>query len=169
MSLAPRNSAFDRYIAGDQKALNINQLKGFNLFMGKAQCGSCHFAPLFNGLIPPFYKRTEYETLGTPANDDFDHPFKDDDRGRYDFFTISYYQAAFKTPTVRNVEMTAPYMHNGAFKDLEKVVEFYNQGGGAGLHLAIRQQTLSDKQLHLSKTEVLEIVAFMQSLTDKLE
>lgn len=167
MGLAPRSSAFDRYIAGDKKAMDKAQLKGFNLFMGKGQCGSCHFAPLFNGLIPPFYKRTEYEVLGTPANDDFDHLQKDPDRGRFGYFPIIYYDGAFKTPSVRNSEKTAPYMHNGVFKDLEKVVEFYNQGGGAGLHLALPQQTLSPKPLHLSNDEVHQIVCFLQSLTDK--
>lgn len=167
MSLAPRNSAFDRYIGGDKKAMTTEQVQGFNLFMGKAQCGSCHFAPLFNGLIPPLYKLTEYEILGTPANDDFTRLTKDTDRGRRDFFPISYYEAAFKTPTVRNVEMTAPYMHNGVFKDLEKVVQFYNLGGGAGLHLDLPQQTLSAKPLHLSDQEIHEIVVFMHSLTDK--
>ncbi|WP_442588273.1 cytochrome c peroxidase [Pedobacter sp. AW31-3R] len=167
-SLAPRTSAFDRYMAGDQKAMNGEQVKGFNLFMGKGQCGSCHFAPLFNGLIPPFYKRTEYEILGTPANDDFEHLQQDTDKGRFGFFPIHFYDGAFKTPTVRNVEKTAPYMHNGVFKDLEKVVEFYNQGGGVGLHLDVPQQTLSAKPLHLSKEEVQQIVLFMHSLTDQL-
>lgn len=168
MELAPLNSAFDQYLAGNKNAMNAQQLKGFNLFMGKAQCGSCHFAPLFNGLIPPLYKRTEYEVLGTPANDDFEHLLSDKDTGRYGFFPIEYYQAAFKTPTVRNAAMTAPYMHNGVFKDLNKVVEFYNQGGGAGLHLDQPQQTLSAKPLHLSPEEVTQIVAFMESLTDSL-
>lgn len=167
--LAPMNSAFDNYVAGDKKAMSAEQVKGFNLFMGKGQCGSCHFAPLFNGLIPPFYKRTEYEILGTPENDDFDHLKADKDKGRSGFFPISYYEAAFKTPTVRNAEKTSPYMHNGVFKDLDKVVEFYNQGGGAGLHLDLPQQTLSAKPLHLSKDEVRQIVVFMQSLTDKAE
>lgn len=167
--LAPLNSAFDKYIAGDKKALSAEQVKGFNLFMGKGQCGSCHFAPLFNGLIPPFYKRTEYEILGTPENDDFDHLKADKDKGRSGYFPISYYEAAFKTPTVRNAEKTAPYMHNGVFKDLDKVVEFYNQGGGAGLKLDLPQQTLSAKPLHLSKEETHQIVVFMQSLTDKPE
>lgn len=59
-------------------------------------------------------------------------------------------------------------MHNGAFEDLEKVVEFYNQGGGAGLRLEVPGQTLSAKPLNLSKKEVQEIVAFMESLTDNL-
>lgn len=168
-SLAPRNSAFDRYMAGDKSAMTKEERSGFNLFMGKGQCGSCHFAPLFNGLIPPLYKRTEFEVLGTPANADFDHLLADQDVGRFGFFPISYYQGAFKTPTVRNVAQTAPYMHNGVFQDLEKVVEFYNQGGGAGLQLEVPGQTLSAKPLNLSKKEVREIVAFMESLTDKLQ
>lgn len=167
MGLSPRNSAFDRYIAGDKKAMDEQQLKGFNLFMGKGQCGSCHFAPLFNGLIPPLYKRTEYENLGVPMNDDFIHLQKDTDKGRFGYFPISYYDGAFKTPSVRNSEKTGPYMHNGVFKDLEKVVEFYNQGGGAGLHLTTPQQTLSVKPLNLSVKEVRQIVAFIHSLTDK--
>ncbi|MBB5638009.1 cytochrome c peroxidase [Pedobacter cryoconitis] len=166
--LNPRNSAFDRYMNGDSKALKSEALKGFNLFMGKAQCGSCHFAPLFNGLIPPYYKLTEYEILGTPANADFKNAKKDKDRGRHDFFPISYYEAAFKTPTVRNVEMTAPYMHNGVFKDLYQVVDFYNKGGGAGLGLDLPGQTLSAKPLNLSEKEMREIVDFMKSLTDNL-
>lgn len=167
VQLSPLNSAFDSYIAGDKKAMSDDQLQGFNLFMGKGQCGSCHFAPLFNGLIPPLYKRTEFEVLGTPQNDDFEHLKGDKDLGRKNFFPISFYEAAFKTPTVRNAAKTAPYMHNGVFKDLEKVVEFYNQGGGAGLQLHVPQQTLSAKPLHLSKKEVHQIVVFMQSLTDK--
>lgn len=169
LGLAPMNSSFDQYVAGNKVAMTAEQVKGFNLFMGKGQCGSCHFAPLFNGLIPPLYKLTEYEILGTPANDDFEHLQPDTDKGRYGFFPISYYKAAFKTPTVRNSAMTAPYMHNGVFKDLNKVVEFYNQGGGAGLGLPVAEQTLSAKPLHLSKEEVNQIVVFMQSLTDKID
>lgn len=167
-SLAPRNSAFDRYLGGDHRAMNTRQLKGFNLFMGKGQCGSCHFAPLFNGLIPPDYKRTEYEILGTPENADFKHPKQDHDRGRYNFFPISYYEAAFKTPTIRNIEKTAPYMHNGVFQDLYQVVDFYNKGGGAGLGMDLPGQTLSAKPLNLTETEMQDIVVFMKSLTDNL-
>ncbi|WP_235324630.1 cytochrome c peroxidase [Pedobacter lusitanus] len=167
-SLNPRNSAFDRYMNGDRKAMKSSAVKGFNLFMGKAACGSCHFAPLFNGLIPPYYKLTEYEVLGTPGNADFSKLKKDQDKGRYDFFPISFYQAAFKTPTIRNVEKTAPYMHNGVFTDLYQVVDFYNKGGGAGLGLDLPGQTLSSKPLHLSKAETQNIIDFMKSLTDNL-
>ena len=167
-TLAPFNSAFDQYIDGNKQAMSTAQIKGFNLFMGKAQCGSCHFAPLFNGLIPPFYKLTEYETLGTPENEDFKHLKKDKDPGRFGYFPIIYYQSAFKTPTVRNTAKTAPYMHNGVFSSLEKVMDFYNQGGGAGLQMDVPQQTLSSKHLSLSDREVKDIIEFMQSLTDKM-
>ena len=98
--------------------------------MGKAQCGTCHFAPLFNGLIPPFYNLTEVEVLGTTKTDNLEKPEADTDLGRFNIFPISFYEKAFKTPTVRNVSATGPYMHNGAFKTLEAVVEFYNKGGG---------------------------------------
>ena len=166
--LNPRNSAFDRYMNGDSKAMKTSAIKGFNLFMGKGACGSCHFAPFFNGLIPPYYELTEYEVLGTPANADFNKAKKDKDRGRHDFFPISYYEAAFKTPTVRNVEMTAPYMHNGVLKDLYQVVDFYNRGGGVGLGLNLPEQTLSAKPLNISEKEMRDIVDFMKSLTDNL-
>lgn len=167
-SLAPFNSAFDKYIAGDYTALNAAQIKGYNLFMGKAQCGSCHFAPLFNGTLPPLYKRTELEVLGTPANSDLKHPVADNDSGRYDGFKIEFYRFAFKTPTVRNISETAPYMHNGAFKTIEEVIEFYNQGGGNGIGLNVESQTLSDRKLNLSKAEVADIKSFLLTLKDSI-
>lgn len=165
-TLEPFNSAFDQYLDGNDLAMNKKQINGFNLFMGKAQCGTCHFVPLFNGLIPPYYKRTEFEILGVPSNDDLKHPKKDTDLGRMDYFPIDYYQFAFKTPTVRNVAMTAPYMHNGVFNDLQKVMEFYNEGGGTGIGLDLPGQTLSAKPLHLSQNEIDDVIEFLKTLTD---
>ncbi|PTT02314.1 cytochrome C peroxidase [Pedobacter sp. HMWF019] len=165
-TLRPFNSAFDRYLKGNSKAMTKDQVKGFNIFMGKAQCGTCHFIPLFNGLIPPFYKRTEFEILGTPGNDDLNHPLIDKDRGRADFFSIEYYNGAFKTPGLRNAVMTAPYMHNGVFKDLEQLMDFYNKGGGAGVGLDLSYQTLPSKPLGLTPLEIKEIIAFIGALTD---
>lgn len=165
-TLAPMNSAFDRYINGDEKALSATQIDGFNLFMGKAQCGTCHFIPYFNSLLPPLFDISEVEVLGTTANDDPEKPEKDADRGRYDLFHIRYYNGAFKTPTVRNATKTAPYMHNGSFKTLNSVMEFYNRGGGAGLGLDIEDQTLSPKPLNLTHTEIDHIITFIDSLTD---
>ncbi|WP_448701347.1 cytochrome-c peroxidase [Mucilaginibacter sp. AW1-3] len=166
-TLAPFNSAFDRYMNGDRKALNAKQISGFNLFMGKAQCGTCHFAPIFNGLTPPGYQATEYEILGTPLTDDLQHPKADPDMGRYVYYPTRYYKRAFKTPTVRNVARTAPYMHNGGFRSLQTVVDLYNKGGGQGIGLDVAEQTLAPEPLKLNKSEVKNIVAFLNSLTDR--
>jgi cytochrome c peroxidase len=167
-TLSPFNSSFDQYIQGDNKALNEKQIRGFNLFMGKAQCGTCHFAPVFNGTIPPLFNRTDVEVLGITGNTDFDKPILDADSGRFSKYPIPYYMRAFKTPTVRNVVKTFPYMHNGAFSTLEEVLEFYNKGGGVGLGLKVDVQTLSHKPLGLDSMEMANIIAFMHSLTDSI-
>jgi cytochrome c peroxidase len=167
-SLNPRNARFDKYMQGAYTVLTTQEIRGFNLFMGKAQCGTCHFAPLFNGLVPPLYNRIELEVLGTTQTDNLDKPVLDTDRGRYDIFQIRHYERAFKTPTVRNVSATGPYMHNGAFKTLEAVVEFYNKGGANGLGLNAASQTLSALPLNLSKEEVNDIVQFLHALEDSV-
>jgi cytochrome c peroxidase len=166
-TLSPMSSAMDDYFAGNQQAMTPAQINGFNLFMGKAQCATCHFAPLFNGLTPPYYQFTEFENLGMPANDDFLHPQADKDSGRFEFFPIEFYKRTFKTPTVRNSAMTAPYMHNGAFLTLEKVMEFYNAGGGNGIGMEDPYQTLASTKLGLTPGEIQDIIAFMQALTDR--
>lgn len=167
-TLDPRNAPFDRYIDGDTAALSPAQARGFNVFMGKAQCGTCHFVPLFNGLMPPLYNFTELEVLGTPLTDDLLHPQADTDSGRYKVFPIAYYNGAFKTPSVRNVSATAPYMHNGGFHTLEAVVEFYNKGGGRGIGLHTEQQTLSGAPLNLTKNEISDIISFLHALEDTI-
>ncbi len=166
-TLSPMNSAFDRYMAGDKQAMTAGQVLGFNLFMGKAQCGTCHFAPLFNGLTPPLYATTEFEVLGVPVTDDLARPRGDSDGGRYAVFPIPYYRQAFKTPTVRNSAVTAPYMHNGRLHTLKKVSAFYNTGGGKGLGLLTPEQTLAPVPLRLSAEEIREIEGFLRSLTDR--
>ncbi len=166
-TLTPFSSPFDRCINGAQQAMTAEQKQGFNLFMGKAQCGTCHFAPLFNGLLPPYYERTESEVLGVPQNNSRRHAIADTDSGRYNFFAISFNNGAFKTSTVRNAAATAPYMHNGVFTTLDEVIDFYNRGGGKGLKLKIENQTLSDKPLGLTKKEKKAIIAFLNALTDE--
>jgi cytochrome c peroxidase len=167
-TLHPRNSSFDQYMDGDTAALNSAEARGFNLFMGKAQCGTCHFAPLFNGLMPPLYNFTELEVLGTPLTDNLLQASADTDSGRYKVFPIAYYNGAFKTPTVRNVSATGPYMHNGGFRTLEAVVEFYNKGGGKGIGLNTVAQTLSALPLQLTKEELSDIVSFLHALKDTI-
>jgi len=165
-TLAPFNSAFDRYMHGDKKALSLDQQKGFNLFMGKALCGTCHFAPVFNGLVPPYYNRTEYEVAGVTGDDHFDTPTSDTDDGRYKFFPVEFYKGAFKTPSVRNAAATAPYMHHGRFKNLLSVINFYDKGGGAGMGLNISAQTLAATPLHLTEEEKSQLISFIESLND---
>jgi cytochrome c peroxidase len=135
--------------------------------MGKAQCGTCHFAPLFNGLLPPYYQISEVEVLGITSTENWDAPQADADRGRYDLFPVAFYKGAFKTPTVRNTGPTGPYMHNGALSSLEKVLDFYNKGGGAGLGMKVENQTLASKSLHLTIHEVQAIISFLHALTDE--
>ncbi|RDC61836.1 cytochrome-c peroxidase [Adhaeribacter pallidiroseus] len=162
------NSPFDKYLQGDNQALTASQKNGFNLFTGKAKCATCHFMPVFNSLLPPDYKITEFEVIGTTASDDLKHPVTDNDLGRFNNYPVKFYKQAFKTPTVRNAAETAPYMHNGSFKDLKSVVEFYNQGGGHGLGLKNELQTLSAEPLYLTEQEATDIVQFIHALTDEL-
>ena len=167
-SLSPFNSPFDQYMRGNKKALTDNQIKGFNLFMGKGRCGTCHFMPLFNGTIPPDYQRTESEVLGITSSSDLKHPILDGDPGRGVHNQFPQWKNSFKTTTVRNASKTAPYMHNGAFKDLQKVMEFYNEGGGAGLGLDVANQTLSADKLNLTPSEIGFVIDFIKSLSDPI-
>ena len=165
-SLSPFSSPFDQYMRGDKKALTDNQVAGFNVFMGKARCGSCHFMPLFNGTVPPGYQKTESEVLGITVNTDWKHPKLDDDKGRGTHDQFPQWKNAFKTSSLRNIAKTAPYMHNGVFASLQEVMEFYNQGGGAGLGLDVPNQTLSSDKLNLSQQEIEQVIDFMGGLTD---
>lgn len=163
-TLVSLNSRFDQYLHGDKKILSTKEINGYNLFAGKALCGSCHFLPLFNGTVPPFYTDSEFEVIGVPA--DSTNKTMDDDNGRYIVTSLTEHLHAFKTPTVRNIELTAPYMHNGIYTNLEQVVEFYHKGGGAGLKLSVPNQTLPFDSLQLSPTEKADIVLFLKTLTD---
>ncbi len=165
-SLARLNSAFDQYMRGDDNAMGVEARRGFNLFMGRARCGTCHFAPLFNGALPPAYAETETEILGVPAAYDTVRPRLDADPGRYDVHRIELERFAFKTPTLRNVALTAPYMHNGAFGSLADVLDFYDRGGGAGLGIGPPTQTLPTSRLNLSAGDRADLLAFLSALTD---
>ena len=165
-SLTPFNSKFDRNIQGLETTLTQKEEKGFNLFMGKADCATCHFPPSFYGTVPPKFNETEFENLGVTQTSDFNNPVLDKDAGLYYPFEVEERRGFFKTSTVRNAELTAPYMHNGAFATLEDVVNFYNFGGGAGMGLEVPYQTLPSDSLHLNKKETDAIIAFIKTLTD---
>lgn len=165
-SLSVFNSDFDKYMQGDKTALNEQQKNGFNLFVGKGQCATCHFMPLFNGTVPPYFIQSEQEVLGVPL--DPDAKYLDTDLGRYVFNTdLHQLKHSFKTSTVRNIAQSAPYMHNGVYNTLEQVMDFYNQGGGLGLGLQVDSQTLPEDPLNLTDQEIQDIIAFMHALSDQ--
>ncbi len=161
-SLVKLNSRFDAYMQGDQTALSAAERRGFNLYMGKAKCATCHFMPLFNGIRPPKYVESEAEIIGVPKS--LKDSIIDPDNGWYDVVGVNYYRHAFKTPTVRNAAQTAPYMHNGVYPDLESLMEFYNNAGGTGLGLSLWNQTLPEDSLKLTPNEIKDLIAFIKSL-----
>lgn len=168
ISLTSFNSKVDQYLRGDINHLDEKVIDGFNLFMGKAACGTCHFAPTFSGLVPPFYEESESEVLGilkAPNTLELD-----EDLGRIASGKVSdevyFFERSFKTPTVRNTALTAPYFHNGAYNTLQEVIAFYNHGGAAGLGIDLPLQTLPSDSLNLNHAEQEALVAFITALND---
>ncbi len=165
-SLVYLNSRFDEYMRGSNSAMNRDEINGFNLFMGKAKCATCHFMPLFSGVFPPRFIKMEMEVIGVPGKRGENKI--DPDEGRYGIVKVESQRHAFKIPTVRNASLTAPYMHNGVFSTLDQVVDFYNKGGGAGLGIHLANQTLPTDTLGLTVKETNEIIAFIKTLDSKI-
>ncbi|CAL2065477.1 cytochrome-c peroxidase [Tenacibaculum sp. 190524A05c] len=165
-SLNTFNSKFDKNIRGEENTLTEEEKLGFNVFMGKAMCATCHFAPVFNGTVPPNYVDTELEFIGVPASKDTVNTKLSSDLGRYELFKTPERKHFFKTPTVRNAAVTAPYMHNGVYSNLKEVMDFYNKGGGAGLGIENDYQTLPFDNLNLTEKEINALIAFTKTLTD---
>jgi len=161
-SLTLLNSRFDKYMRGDDKALTSAEIAGFNIFMGKAKCSTCHYLPLFNGALPPRYMQMEAEVIGVPEKRG-GHKV-DPDPGTYGIQPLGFNKYAFKTTTVRNTAKTPPYMHNGVFNNLQQVIDFYNRGGAKGEGIHLPNQTLDEKPLHLTKIEQTQLIAFIKSL-----
>lgn len=141
------NSAYDRYQAGDRAAMTPEQVSGMNLFFGKASCMACHEAPTFTGEIP--------------ANTGVGWKKRPPDRGRYEVTHLEWERGAFKPPTLREVERTGPYMHDGSVKTLEDAVEHYDKGAVANPYLDDRVMT----PLHLTVAEKKALVAFLKALS----
>lgn len=166
-SLVGLNSKFDQAMHNELD-LTADEISGFNIFMGKGACGTCHFAPTFSGLVPPFFEESESEVLGVPQ--DKSYTALDSDFGRSNTGMpkeeVAFYNHSFKTVTVRNSAKTAPYMHNGVYDSLEEVMEFYNNGGGTGHGLTVDNQTLASDSLGLTPVEIKQIISFIKTLTD---
>ncbi len=149
----------------NKRMISFDVQKGFNLFMSKAQCATCHFLPIFNGVKPP-YIGSEFEVIGVPEDSGY-HKLSAD-KGRYAVNPAKETMNAFRTGTIRNAAFTKPYMHNGVFQTLEQVIDLYDAGGGAGRKLAVNNQTLSTDSLKLSIAEKSELIAFIQSLNENI-
>ncbi len=122
-SLAPRSNRFDRFLAGRRELLDDTQLQGLHLFRTKARCMNCHNGPTLtdNG----------FHNLGLHF-----HGGRRQDLGRYEITGDAADSGRFRTPSLRGVARTAPYMHNGSMRSLEAVLLFYNVGGGQPRPLA---------------------------------
>ena len=140
------NSPFDRYAAGDPRALTEAQKRGLVLFVGKADCAMCHRGPNFAD--------DQFHALGITGAD----------TGRFKVTGVEADRYAFKTPTLRNVAMTAPYMHDGSVSTLRQVIDFYNAGGGAQ-----RPKSPLLRKLDLTEREKSDLEAFLESLIGSVE
>ena len=156
-------SLFDNAMNKDTEIAN-DVKQGFNLFMSKAECGTCHFVPHFNGVKPP-YINSEFEVIGVPMDSVYTE--LSEDKGRGKVHQVAEMINAFRTPTLRNCSCTDPYMHNGVFATLEEVLDFYNKGGGVGNGLRVPNQTLNSGELNLSEEEVTKVIAFVKSLDEE--
>jgi len=162
---------FDEYVRGDEAALPDSAKRGMALFVGKANCVMCHNGSLFSD--------DNYHNLGVPNHPDFEtDPLRqialryqhysrgvpekiyrsaDTDLGLYYTTKNEADKGKFRTPSLRELKYTGPYMHNGVFETLREVVEFYNQGGGPGsVHLTA---------LGLTDEEIDDLVGFLESLS----
>jgi cytochrome c peroxidase len=140
------NAPYDRYKAGNKNAMTAQQIHGMRVFLDKAKCDQCHEGINFTSNM--------YANLGVGT--DSAKP----DEGRYAVTKDPKDWGVFKTPTLREIEHTAPYMHDGSLKTLEEVVDFYDKGG-------IKNKNLDDrmKKLNLTADEKKDLVAFLKALS----
>lgn len=142
-SIVSTDSPFDLWIKGEPQTMSKAAQRGFKVFEGKGECVKCHSG--FN------FTDNGFHNIGLEDASD---------AGRYAIRKVKILIGAFKTPTLRDVALTAPYMHNGAYRTLEEVVEHYDRGG-------ISKENLSPniKKLNLTNGEKADLVEFMKSLT----
>lgn len=152
-SIVANNSPFDKWIQGDAKAMNAQQVRGFEIFRdpGKGNCMVCH--------RPPNFTDDGFHNIGLPSFGK-KHP----DLGRNGQVQVDMTRGAFKTPPLRNIALTAPYFHDGSAKTLMEVVEHYVTGG-------VVQTNLSPNMIkpNLSAQDKKDLVAFLEALTGEID
>ena len=141
------NSDFDKFVLGDKAAMSEEAQRGMALFKGKGRCILCHNGPNFTD--------NQFHNLGVPQVG----PMKED-LGRYYVTRQEGDKGAFKTPTLRSIVETAPYMHDGVYKTLEEVVDFLDKGGSSNSHLSPLMRPLG-----LKAQEKSDLIAFLKALT----
>lgn len=154
-TLVSDNAPFDRFAAGDFNALTPQQRRGFDIFRSaETRCFECHAYPTFTA--------NTFHVLGVPDSD-LDNP----DRGRVEVQNAPDAEFGFRTPGLRNVVLSAPYMHNGSLATLEEVVQFYADGGGldaGGVDVQVDEKI---RGFDLSDQEMQDLIAFLYALTDE--
>jgi len=145
-SVVSKNAPYDKYWAGDKQAMSASAVRGMDLFFGKGKCGICHNGPVFTD--------SGFHNIGVKAAG----PLKVD-LGRYNETKDDFDKGGFKTPGLRDISRSAPYMHNGTESTLEEVISFYNRGGDV-------KDNISPfiTPLELSKQEEKDLVAFLKAL-----
>lgn len=177
LELTQRNTPLDRYLAGEQNALSQQAVQGLELFQGKANCIECHNGPLlsdekyYNLGVPRPKEWAElgintityrWETLAKGAQEEQYRQWKDD-AGLYYTTKNKADIGKFRTPQLRYLSHTAPYMHAGQFLTLEEVIDFYNRGGGKNEFTRLyRTKTPLLKPLGLSDEEKAALVALLE-------
>lgn len=156
-SLISLNSKYDQYAHGYHEALNQEEIEGMNVFRSfVARCAECH--------TPPLFSNQQIDVIGIPDNGNLGF-----DKGAEIDFKDSTLRGGFKVPSLRNIELTAPYEHNGVFKTLEEATEFYTKGRGHAvnadsLNLIIHWHIWTPE---LKDEEIDKVVAFLKTLTDE--
>ncbi len=146
------SSPFDRWMAGDEDAMTESQKRGHAIFLEKGKCFECHFSPDFTG--------DEFRNIGLYDGVNLT------DKGRFDVTKDSSDLGKFKVPGLRNVALTGPYMHDGRFKTLREVIDFYDDFRPF-VQNPINIDTLMIAPLHLTEQEKIDLEHFLISLTDE--
>jgi len=157
-TLISGNSPFDQYeFAGNKNALTPAAIRGLAIFRDpkRGNCATCHTI----GTNYALFTDGKFHNIGVGVNDEGELT----DLGRYDETKLEVDKAAFKTPTLRNVAKTAPYMHDGSLKTLKDVVDFYAGGGNSNPYL-----DKEIKAIHLAGQERADLVEFLKSLTGEM-
>jgi cytochrome c peroxidase len=141
------NSPFDRFLSGDAKALSATERRGLELFSGRARCSRCHAGPLLSD--------ESFHNTGVAWSEG-----RFQDEGRAAVTGSDRDRGAFKTPTLREIASTAPYMHDGSVARLADVIDLYDRGGRANPHL-----DPDIRPLHLNDKEKTALIAFLRALS----